>query len=178
MTIGLRNTVTTILKGVVLCVLLAGAQLGHAETGRKKSPEDKKPPNVLFIAIDDMNDWTTLFDKDNPIKTPNLERLAARGCFFSRAYCAAPGCNPSRTAILTGLRPTTSGVYSNGQSWKQLLPDVVKLPQHFQKNGYIVVGHVACPGWAELHSCVVRGPNEYRHSKYKSGIVFVAFGEK
>ena len=46
-------------------------------------------PNILFIAIDDMNDWTTLFDKNNPIQTPNLERLAARGAFFEKAYCAS-----------------------------------------------------------------------------------------
>ena len=93
-------------------------------------------PNVLFIAIDDMNDWTTLFDDDNPIQTPNLKRLADRGAFFSRAYCAVPACNPSRTAILTGLAPTTSGVYSNSSPWKQLLPDVVTLPQFFSNHGY------------------------------------------
>ncbi len=96
--------------------------------------------NVLFIAIDDMNDWTTLFDPENPIKTPNLERLAQRGCFFTRAYCAVAACNPSRTAILTGLNPTTSGVYSNGQEWKKLLPDVVTLPQYFMQNHYAAKG--------------------------------------
>ena len=52
-------------------------------------------PDILFIAIDDMNDWTSLFDDANPIQTPNLKRLAARGTFFSRAYCASAGCNPS-----------------------------------------------------------------------------------
>ncbi|MGA0903329.1 MAG: sulfatase-like hydrolase/transferase, partial [Opitutales bacterium] len=67
---------------------------------------EARKPDILFIAIDDMNDWTTLFDQNNPIQTPNLERLAARGTFFNRAYCASPGCNPSRTAIMTGLRPT------------------------------------------------------------------------
>ncbi|MDP6359715.1 MAG: sulfatase-like hydrolase/transferase, partial [Planctomycetota bacterium] len=99
-----------------------------------------KRPDILFIAIDDMNDWTTLFDDKNPIQTPNLKRLAERGAFFSRAYCAVPACNPSRTAILTGLAPTTSGVYSNGQSWKQLLPDVVTLPQYFGQHGYATRG--------------------------------------
>jgi len=99
-----------------------------------------KPPDVLFIAIDDMNDRTTLFDPDNPIRTPNLERLAERGAFFTRAYCAAPGCNPTRTAILTGMRPSTSGVYSNSDAWKELVPDVVTLPQHFRDNGYITKG--------------------------------------
>ncbi len=97
-------------------------------------------PDVLFIAIDDMNDWTTLFHPDNPIKTPNLERLAKRGCLFTHAYCAAPGCNPSRTAILTGLRPSTSGVYGNGHVWRKLVPDVVTLPQYFVQNGYAAKG--------------------------------------
>ena len=93
--------------------------------------------DILFIAIDDMNDWTTLFDKNNPIKTPNLERLAARGAFFEKAYCATPACNPSRTATLTGLRPTTSGVYDNrDHPWRKNLPDAVTLPKYFNQHGY------------------------------------------
>ncbi len=116
--------------------------LGVMACSNIKSDAQKKvnKPNVLFIAIDDMNDWTTLFDKDNPIKTPNLERLAQRGCFFTRAYCTTAACNPSRTSILTGLKPTTSGVYSNSQEWKELLPDVVILPQYFLQNGYATKG--------------------------------------
>jgi beta-fructofuranosidase len=94
-----------------------------------------KNPDILFIAIDDMNDWTTLFDDKNPIRTPNLKRLAARGCFFTRAYCASPGCNPSRTAIMTGYRPTTSGVYGNPEAWRQKLPKTVTLPQYFERHG-------------------------------------------
>ena len=96
---------------------------------------EARKPDVLFIAIDDMNDWTTLFDKNNPIQTPNLERLAARGTFFNRAYCASPGCNPSRTAIMSGLRPTTSGVYHNGDPWRSIIPDAVSLPEYFAKEG-------------------------------------------
>ncbi|VGO19311.1 sulfatase [Pontiella sulfatireligans] len=96
----------------------------------------REKPDVLFIAVDDMNDWTTLFDKDNPIQTPNLVRLAERGCFFSRAYCTTPCCNPSRTAVMIGQRPTTSGVYGNRQDWRKYLPDVVSLPQYFKQNGY------------------------------------------
>jgi len=111
-----------------------------ANASEKHQQQVPVKPNVLFIAIDDMNDWTTLFDPDNPIKTPNLERLAKRGCFFTRAYCAVAACNPSRTAILTGLNPTTSGVYSNGQEWKELLPDVVTLPQYFMQNEYAAKG--------------------------------------
>ncbi|MEM8955945.1 MAG: sulfatase-like hydrolase/transferase, partial [Verrucomicrobiota bacterium] len=108
----------------------------------RKLPANRQPlkaggkaKDVLFIAIDDMNDWTTLFDDDNPIQTPNLKRLAARGTFFNRAYCASPGCNPSRTAIMTGLRPTSSGVYGNPEVWAEKLPDVITLPQYFEKHG-------------------------------------------
>ena len=100
----------------------------------------KDLPNVLFIAIDDMNDWTTLFDPSNPIQTPNLQRLAARGTFFNKAYCVSPACNPSRTAILTGLHPSTTGVYGNKDSWRTLVPDAVTLPQYFTENGYSTQG--------------------------------------
>ncbi|MEM9185927.1 MAG: sulfatase [Planctomycetota bacterium] len=101
---------------------------------------DEESKTVLFIAVDDMNDWTTLFDASNPIQTPNLKRLAARGAFFSKAYCAAPACNPSRTAVLTGLSPATSGVYSNRQSWRKRLRDVVTLPQYFGQHGFTTKG--------------------------------------
>ncbi len=121
-------------------VRAANEDISATPTGTLNSVARKDLPNVLFIAIDDMNDWTTLFDEKNPIQTPNLKRLAARGAFFSKAYCAVPACNPSRTAILTGLSPVTSGVYSNGQSWKQLLPDVVTLPQYFGQLGYTTKG--------------------------------------
>ena len=79
--------------------------------------EEESKPNVLFIAIDDMNDGITLFGKDRPFKTPNLEKLAKRGVFFSRAYCSSPACNPSRASVLTGKRPHLTGVYGNKTNW-------------------------------------------------------------
>jgi arylsulfatase A-like enzyme len=91
--------------------------------------------NVLFIALDDMNDWTTVFDKSNPIQTPNLERLAARGTFFENAYCAAPACAPSRAAIMTGRAPHKSGIYGNDHAWAKLLPDVEVIPRWFAAHG-------------------------------------------
>ncbi|MHC4271846.1 MAG: sulfatase-like hydrolase/transferase, partial [Planctomycetota bacterium] len=94
-------------------------------TAMGKSAEKK--PNVLFIAIDDMNDWTTLFHPKNPIKTPNLVRLAKRGMFFSKAYCVVPACTPSRTAILTGYSPMTSGSYTNDDFLRDVVPDAVTL---------------------------------------------------
>lgn len=101
---------------------------------------EKSKPNVLFIALDDLNDWIRLLDPQAPIRTPNLERLARRGLLFTRAYCASAACNPSRTAILTGLRPTTSGVYGNKTDWRRALPDAVTLPQHFKAHGYRSLG--------------------------------------
>ena len=99
-----------------------------------------KRPDVLFIAIDDMNDWTTLFDKKNPIKTPNLERLARRGMFFSKAYCASAACCPSRAAIMTGIRPHNSGVYDNNHAWAKMMPNAVTLSRYFTQNGYETYG--------------------------------------
>ena len=96
-------------------------------------------PNVLFIAIDDLRDWVHYLGCEQ-VKTPNLDRLAARGVSFTRSYCAAPVCNPSRTALLSGLLPSTSGVYDNGTDWRKSIPDTVTLPQHFRKNGYFAAG--------------------------------------
>ncbi len=108
-------------------LLLAGALTLH----------EAFKPDVLFIVIDDLNDWTTLFDKSNPIKTPNMERLAARGTFFSNAHCAAPACGPSRTAVLSGFAPTTSGAYENApQVYRKTMPDDISLPDWFRRNGY------------------------------------------
>src|SRR5438874_1078007 len=68
-------------------------------------------PNVLFIAIDDLNDWVGCLGGHPQARTPNLNRLAARGTLFRNAHCQAPLCNPSRSSILTGLRPSTTGIH-------------------------------------------------------------------
>ncbi|CAN5911892.1 sulfatase [soil metagenome] len=98
------------------------------------------PKNVLFIAIDDLNDWTGFLGGHPQAKTPNLDRLAAQGVVFERAYCSAPACNPSRASLLTGLHPTSTGVYLNSQPWRPVLPEAVTLPQYFQAAGYDVRG--------------------------------------
>ena len=144
----------------------------------------KGPPNVLFIAIDDMNDWTTLFDPDYPIKTPNLERLAAKGTFFNRAYCVSPACNPSRTAILTGLHPSTTGVYGNKDSWRTLVPDAVTLPQYFKENGYSTKGagkifhhgeagrdRADNPSFEEFFDMLATRQAETNHNGYTTGLL-------
>jgi arylsulfatase A-like enzyme len=96
--------------------------------------------NVLFIAVDDLNDWIGDLGGHPQSVTPNIDRLAQRGMLFTRAYCAAPACNPSRAALMTGIRPSTSGVYHNQDPWRQAMPDAVTLPQHFMAHGYTALG--------------------------------------
>lgn len=97
-------------------------------------------PNVIFIPADELNNWTGKIDAyDGPVHTPNMDRLAARGVAFTRAYCNAPACNPSRASFLSGLAPATSGAYY-GEQFREILPDVVTLPQYFRENGYVTAG--------------------------------------
>ncbi|MGB0580574.1 MAG: sulfatase [Limisphaerales bacterium] len=113
-----------------LVLLLLG--LGSAPAAEK--------PNVLFIASDDLNDWIGALGGHPQGRTPNIDRLMKRGVMFRNAHCAAPACNPSRAALMTGLHPTTSGVYLNSNPWRPVLPDAVTLPQHFSRNGYLSGG--------------------------------------
>jgi len=100
----------------------------------------KDKPNVLFIAIDDLNDWIGCLGGHPDVKTPNLDRLSQRGVLFTNAFCSAPACNPSRASLLTGILPSTSGVYLNPQPWRPVLPDAVTIPQHFMAHGYHAMG--------------------------------------
>ncbi len=97
-------------------------------------------PNVLFISLDDLNDWVGCLGGHPQAKTPNLDRLAKSGMLFTNAHCAAPQCNPSRTAVFTGLPPHRSGVYHNGQKMRDILPEVELLPKFFSRHGYWSAG--------------------------------------
>jgi len=100
-------------------------------------------PNVLFIAIDDLRDWPGCYGVQPASQTPNLDALARRGTLFTHSYCAAPWCNPSRTGLLTGIRPSTSGVYTHyNVPWRDspVLKNAVTLPRYFRDNGYWVGG--------------------------------------
>lgn len=103
---------------------------------------DDRPPNVLFIAIDDLNDYALGLNPDFRASTPHMDRLAARGTLFTNAHCAAPGCNPSRASVMTGVAPFNSGVYVNSQDWRKCgqLRTITTLPQHFRDKGYHVIG--------------------------------------
>jgi len=104
------------------------------------SPAKLTRPNVLFVAIDDLNHWTGYLGRNPQTKTPNIDRLAARGVWFTRSYCAAPVCNPSRAALMSGLRPFTSGVYENNNDWRRIVSEDLPLTATFRKAGYYVCG--------------------------------------
>ena len=99
---------------------------------------NSEKPNVLFIMVDDLNDWVGAFGGNQQAITPNIDALAANSTIFKNAYCSAPLCNPSRTSILTGYRPSTTGVYGNSEVFRaeKGFENTVTLPQYFQKNGY------------------------------------------
>lgn len=97
-----------------------------------------KKPNILFIAVDDLNDWVGPLGGHPQVKTPNFDRLAAMGTTFTNAHCQSVLCNPSRLSVLTGLRPTTTGIYGLSPWFRDVpkLRDIPTLPRHFRENGY------------------------------------------
>jgi len=101
------------------------------------TPANPNSPNILMIAIDDLRAWTNYLGFTQ-VKTPNMDRLAAMGTAMERAYCPAPICNPSRTALVTGLRPGTTGVYDNGADWRinKVASAVPTFPLWLRKHGY------------------------------------------
>lgn len=95
-------------------------------------------PNIVFIAIDDQNDWIGCLGGHPNSLTPNIDKLAARGTLFTNAHCQSPLCNPSRASLMTGLRPDSTGIYGLAPWFRDLdeFKDTISLPQHLQNNGY------------------------------------------
>ena len=118
-----------------LSKILAGLFLTFILTIRIQAAEK---PNILFIAIDDQNDWIGCLGGHPEVKTPNIDKLAERGTVFLNAHCQAPLCNPSRTSLMTGLRPSTTGVCGLSPWFRTLdeFKDLVSLPQYLNKHGY------------------------------------------
>ena len=119
------------MRCALLLTLLAALPLGAAA-----------PVNVLFIAIDDQNDWIGCMGGHPQVRTPCIDRLAARGTLFLNAHCQSPLCNPSRSSLMTGLRPSTTGIYGLAPGLRDVAAtkDCVTLPQHFTRNGYFTAG--------------------------------------
>lgn len=118
---------THIIGMIILCVLPV-----HAE---------KTKPNILMIAVDDLNDWVGVYGGHPQVKTPNMDRLAKSSMVFRNASCAGPVCGPSRSALLSGFRPGTTGVYGNDTNMldSEIVRTHATLPEYFSKNGYTTI---------------------------------------
>jgi arylsulfatase A-like enzyme len=101
---------------------------------------ERPRPNVLFIAVDDLNHWVGYLGRNKQTITPHLDRLAQRGVRFTHGYCAAPVCNPSRAALMSGLRPSTTGVYENDDDWRRVIGPELTLTTALRNAGYYVAG--------------------------------------
>jgi arylsulfatase A-like enzyme len=121
---------------MVLILLLLGLLSQQPQLQTVSATQSKPKPNVLFIAVDDLNHWVKHLGRNQQIITPNLDRLARMGVTFTNAYCAAPVCNPSRAALMSGLRPSTSGVYDNNVDWRAAIGQDLTLVTHMRRNGY------------------------------------------
>ena len=109
------------IRGLLLLVFAAGMAPAMFAA-------EPKPPNVLLIVVDDLRDTLGCYG-NTVVKTPNIDRLAARGVRFERAYVQYPVCNASRSSLLTGLRPDQTGVTDNKTILRDQLSDVITLPQ-------------------------------------------------
>ena len=119
--------------------ILAGASSFVIANSSSNAKLSVKRPNVLFIAVDDLNDWVGCFGGNPQAKTPHLDGFAEKGgMVFSKAYCPSTVCCPSRSAIMTGILPSDSGVYGNKQNLKNAkrTKNAVTIPQYFSKHGY------------------------------------------
>ena len=98
-------------------------------------------PNVLFIAIDDLNDWVGAFGGHPQCKTPNIDQLAEKAMVFRNASCPGPVCGPSRSALLSGFMPATTGIYGNSNNMlkSEIVQTHATLPEYFSKHGYLTI---------------------------------------
>ena len=114
---------------ITTCLAFATAWVGRAA----------ERPNILFIAVDDLRPEFGAYGASH-IKSPNLDRIAKAGITFNRAYCQQAVCSPTRSSLMTGTRPDTTKVWDLVTHFRDALPDVVTLPQHFKNSGYFVQG--------------------------------------
>jgi arylsulfatase A-like enzyme len=138
-------------KYLLLCFLTLGVTV-FAQT----KPVEK--PNILFIAVDDLRPELGCYGVEE-IKSPNIDALAKSGLLFNRAYCQQAVCSPSRTSLMTGRRPDTTKVYNLQDHFRETIPNVITLTEHFKNNGYFAqsFGKIYHPGLDDPKSWSVPG---------------------
>ena len=128
---------------VVIAVLTL---IFSCNNGKKKILDTSSNPNVLFIAVDDLNNWISPIMNFSNVKTPNFERLASMGVTFTNAHVQAPLCGPSRASVMTGLRPSTTGIYGMTpdnqirRAGNPATKNITFLPEYFEQHGYHTMG--------------------------------------
>ncbi|MCA0392509.1 MAG: sulfatase [Proteobacteria bacterium] len=173
-----------LLPAIAACALLvmpaawSQATIDTAAGPVAASPAAAARPNIVLISLDDLNDWIGPLRGHPQARTPNIDRFAQRAVNFARTYTASPSCNPSRTALLSGRAPYRTGMYSNYQSWRQVLPDEVMLPEYFRKAGYWTGGagkifHNNQPdprSWHEFYPSLTQQMPKYQQPKQDGSV--------
>jgi arylsulfatase A-like enzyme len=134
-----------IIPAKVMLILLIGLVISCQSNKKAAVEREVSQPNVLFIAIDDLNNWLGCMDGHPNAHTPHMDALAAEGVLFTNAHCQAPLCGPSRASLMTGLRPSTTGIYGmiGDNMIKEDNPatsDILYIPEYFRKEGYLTMG--------------------------------------
>ena len=140
MPIGKRLSLVVPLTLSIAALLSSCSQQSAPKKLESPATQAAKPMNIVMIAVDDLNHWVGHLKRNQQVQTPNIDSLAAKGVSFHRAYAPSAICNATRTAMMTGLRPNTSGVYSNGRDWRSVVGSGRSLPAFFKQNGYEVLG--------------------------------------
>ena len=134
------------LRGLLALLLLTAAAPGceAPEASGAEAGEPSARPNIILVVAEDMGPRLGAYG-DAVAHTPNLDRLAKRATLFTRAYCQAPACNPSRASLMTGILPSTSGVYLNSQPWRAAMPNAVDPVAHAFST--LTIGVPSRPVW-------------------------------
>lgn len=124
-------------------VAFAGVAMAATCISHAKDNTVSKEPNILLIAVDDLNEYVSCLGGHPQARTPNIDALAARGMLFRNAHCSAPVCTPSRTSLLFGISPSTSGITNNRQMMRNspVLAEAVTLPQYLRSHGYTTAAY-------------------------------------
>lgn len=130
-------------KQVMVRIIILSILLFTTSFSKAKQPNDR--PNILMICVDDLNNWLSCMNGHSNAKTPNIDQLANEGILFTNAHCQVPLCGPSRASIMSGIRPSTSGIYgqiNDNEIRKQnkAMQNIDFLPEYLSKHGYHTMG--------------------------------------